>query len=71
MIVPKDVHRQRVLDHLVRLAGSPGWREFAWRAAKHYEEINPYDLAGIQQELKQRMTAEKAANETSSNRNRE
>lgn len=62
-------HRQKILDHLVRLAGDPGWKAYAWHAAKQFEQINPFDLKGLQEELKQRMTAEKAANETGSNRN--
>lgn len=62
-------HRQKILDHLVNLAGSPGWKAYAWHAAKQFEGINPHDLKGLQEELKQRMTAQKAANETGSNRN--
>ena len=61
-------HRQKILDHLVNLARDPAWKAYAWHAAKRYEELNPYDLKGLQQELKQRMTAEKETNETGSNR---
>jgi hypothetical protein len=52
-------HFDFVLDHLVRLAKQPGWKQYAWHAAKQYEEINPYDLAGMQEKLKQRMQQEK------------
>lgn len=51
--------RQRVLEHLVKMAREPGWKAYAWHAAKHYEEINPQNLAGIQEELKQHMQQEK------------
>ena len=61
-------HRDSVLDHLVRLAKNPGWKQYAWHAAKEFESINPYDLQGMQEELKQRMLAEKEKDETGSNR---
>lgn len=54
-------HRQKILDHLVRLARDPGWKAYAWHAAKDYERINPHDLKGLQQELKERMLKEKEA----------
>lgn len=63
-----QAHRDAVLDHLVRLAKTPGWKAYAWGAAKEFEQINPYDLQGMQDELKQRMVAEKENNETGSNR---
>lgn len=53
-------HRDKILNHLVRLAQTPGWKAYAWGAAKEFESINPYDLQGMQEALKQRMTAEKA-----------
>lgn len=52
-------HFDRVLKHLVRLAQQPAWKQYAWHAAKEFESINPYDLHGMQDALKQRMTAEK------------
>lgn len=52
-------HFDRVLEHLVRLAQQPAWKAYAWGAAKEFESINPYDLHGMQDALKQRMTAEK------------
>lgn len=61
-------HRDFVLDHLVRLAKTPGWKQYAWAAAKNYESINPHDLHGMQEALKQRMLAEKEEDETRSNR---
>lgn len=61
-------HFDAVLDHLVRLAKTPGWKAYAWGAAKEFESINPYDLHGMQDALKQRMTAEKEEDETRSNR---
>lgn len=48
-----------ILDHLVNLAQTPGWKAYAWQAAKKYGEINPFDLKGLQEELKQRMQQEK------------
>lgn len=63
-----QAHRDAVLDHLVRLAQQPAWKAYAWGAAKEFESINPYDLHGMQDELKQRMVAEKENNETGSNR---
>lgn len=54
-----QAHRDAVLDHLVQLAQQPAWKAYAWGAAKEFESINPYDLHGMQDELKQRMTAEK------------
>lgn len=52
-------HFDYVLNHLVRLAKNPGWKQYAWGAAKEFESINPYDLHGMQDALKQRMLAEK------------
>lgn len=52
-------HFDFVLNHLVRLAKQPAWKQEAWYAAKQFESINPYDLHGMQDALKQRMLAEK------------
>lgn len=48
-----------ILDHLVSLARMPAWKTYAWHAAKHYEEIDPYRCKGMQERLKQRMTERK------------
>jgi hypothetical protein len=58
--VINEEHRERILASLVKSAASPGWKAWAWHAAKEFEQINPYDLQGMQEALKQRMTAEKA-----------
>ena len=58
--------REKILSRLVELARNTGWKAWAWNAAKDYERINPYDLSGLQEELKQRMLAEKENNETGS-----
>lgn len=67
-MIVNETHRKTVLDHLVRLAKQPGWKQYAWHAAKEFELINPYDLQGMQEALKERMLAEKEQNETGSNR---
>lgn len=51
--------RERILSRLVELARQPAWKAWAWHQAKAYESINPYDLKDLQEELKQRMIAEK------------
>jgi hypothetical protein len=60
MAEQKLSHAEAILEHLVQLARAPGWKAYAWAAAKEFESINPYDLQGMQEALKQRMTAEKA-----------
>jgi len=52
-------HREKILSKLIELAKQPGWKAWAWHAAKEYESINPYDLKDLQQELKERMLKEK------------
>lgn len=54
-------HREQILSRLVELARQPAWKAWAWHQAKAYEDINPYDLKGLQQELKQRMLELKEA----------
>lgn len=54
-------HAEAILEHLVKLAKTPGWKSYAWHAAKEFEQINPYDLAGMQEKLKQKMQQEKEA----------
>jgi hypothetical protein len=60
-LIPREEHRQAILDHLVMMAQHPGAKAYAWHAAKRYEEINPYDLNGLQDELRERMLKEKEA----------
>ena len=52
-------HAEAILEHLVKLAKMPGWKTYAWDAAKRYEQLNPYNLAGMQEKLKQRMQQQK------------
>jgi hypothetical protein len=54
-----QAHFDAVLNSLARAAKDPGWKAWAWHAAKEFEKINPYDLQGMQEALKQRMLAEK------------
>jgi hypothetical protein len=53
--------REKILSKLVELAKQPAWKAWAWHQAKEYERINPYDLKGLQEELKERMLKEKEA----------
>lgn len=52
-------HREKILSRLIELAKQPAWKAFAWHQAKAYEDINPHDLKGLQQELKERMLKDK------------
>lgn len=65
-----QAHFDVVLNHLVQLAKTPGWKAFAWGAAKDFERINPYDLQGMQEALKQRMIAEKDGDDNDSTKHR-
>lgn len=47
-----------LLEHLVSLAKTPGWKAYAWHAAKAYEEMDPDRLKGLREQLKQRMQKE-------------
>lgn len=58
----------RVLSHLVKMARHDGSKQYAWASAKEYESINPYELSGMQEQLRQQMIAEKGNNETGSHR---
>lgn len=63
-------YRQKILEHLVSLAKEPGFKQYAWVAAKAYGEIDPYQLKGLQEELKQAMLKLKGnESEVGSNRN--
>ena len=57
--MPPSAHRKQILDHLIRMAGDPAWKAYAWHAAKNYEALNPFELSGIQEELKQHMQQQK------------
>lgn len=49
---------EEILEHLVKLAGTPGWKSYAWHAAKAYEQMAPSECKGMQEKLKQRMQKE-------------
>lgn len=51
-------YADEILEHLVAMASDPGWKTYAWHAAKHYEELDPFRLQGMQERLKQRMQQE-------------
>ena len=59
---PELAHFYRQLDHLVRLASTPGWKEYAWARAKELERQSAM-WAGIAQVLATEM---QAINETRS-----
>jgi hypothetical protein len=59
---PELAHFYRQLDHLVRLASTPGWKEYAWARAKELERQSAM-WAGIAQALTAEM---QAINETRS-----
>lgn len=52
-------HADAILEHLVSLAMTPGWKEYSWWAAKNYAQINPAELADMPQRLKERMLQQK------------
>jgi hypothetical protein len=54
-----DDFADRILEHLVTMAKTPGWKQYAWHAAKKYEGIDPHHLKGMQDKLKERMLKEK------------
>lgn len=62
-----SAYRENLLARLMKLCREPGWKAYAWHAAKDYERLDPYELSGLQEELKQRMLAEKEKNEAGSN----
>lgn len=49
------------LNHLVVLAKTPGFKEYAWRRALELERCATGMWAGIAQELKERMLAQQTA----------
>ena len=49
------------LAHLIKLAKTPGWKEYAWSRAKELERCETGMWAGIAQELKEHMLAQRPA----------
>ena len=49
------------LAHLIKLAKTPGFKEYAWSRAKELERCETGMWAGIAQELKERMLAQQPA----------
>ena len=49
------------LNHLVVLAKTPGFKQYAWSRAKELERCATGMWAGIAQELKERMLAQQPA----------
>ena len=45
------------LSHLVKLAKTPGWKEFSWHRAKELEQCRTGMWQGIAEDLKQAMLA--------------
>lgn len=52
---------ESALDHLIKLAKTPGWKEYAWSRAKELERCSTGMWQGIAADLKQAMLARKAA----------
>ena len=46
---------EEILEHLVKLAQTPGFKAYAWHAAKDYERMSSREFGGMQEKLKQRM----------------
>ena len=51
----------KALAHLIKLAKTPGFKEYAWHRAKEMERCETGMWAGIAQELKERMLAQQPA----------
>lgn len=49
---------EEILEHLVKLAETPGWKAYAWHAAKEYERMSSSEFKGMQEKLRQRMQKE-------------
>ncbi len=45
------------LAHLVKLARTPGWKEFSWHRAKELEQCKTGMWQGISEDLKRHMLA--------------
>ena len=51
---------ESALDHLIKLAKTPGWKEYAWSRAKELESCRTGMWAGISEDLKQAMLSSAA-----------
>ena len=51
----------KALAHLIKLASTKGWKEYAWSRAKELERCETGMWNGIAQELKERMLAQQPA----------
>jgi len=49
------------LAHLIKLAKTPGWKEYAWHRAKELESCRTGMWQGIAQDLKQAMLSQPTA----------
>ena len=52
---------ENTLAHLIKLAKTPGWKEYVWSRAKELESCSTGMWQGIAADLKQAMLARKAA----------
>lgn len=50
----------KALAHLIKLAKTPGWKEYAWHRAKEMERCETGMWAGIAADLKQAMLSSPA-----------
>lgn len=50
-----QAYAEMMLEHLVGLAKEPGWKAYAWGAAKDYAAKNPEDFGDLPERLKERM----------------
>ena len=51
----------KALAHLIKLAKTPGWKEYAWSRAKELERCETGMWQGIAADLKQAMLAQQPA----------
>ena len=51
----------KALANLIKLAKTPGWKEYAWKRALELERCETGMWKGIAQELKERMLAQQPA----------
>lgn len=49
------------LAHLIRLARTPGWKEYAWSRAKELESCSTGMWKGIAEDLKRHMLAKQSS----------
>ena len=52
---------ESALAHLIKLAKTPGWKEYAWHRAKELESCKTGMWQGIAADLKQAMLAQPPA----------